>query len=167
MSEPSQPGFFASRTVPSVRASPRQPPRRRRAPRARRGSAPPSLAWPQPPSIRGEDPANGSRISPSEAESQRMPAFGDHVSRAPRRHAPFSDVHPPFALLQGEGGAPARHFACWFACPYLQTALLPLRLQTVEQQSALVVQDEPDGRHTRVVVVVLVVTVVVDGVCVV
>src|SRR5262249_61895493 len=71
---------------------------------------------------------NISRISPSEAESQRMPAFGDHVSRAPRRHAPFSDVHHPFALLQGEGGAPAGHFARWSACPLLADRLVALAL---------------------------------------
>jgi hypothetical protein len=42
--------------------------------------------------------------------------------------------------------------------PYLQTLPWPLRLQLFEQQSAFVVQEEPDGKHpASVVVVVLVV----------
>ena len=80
-----------------------------------------------------------------------------------RRHGPFSNVHRPFALLQGEGVHPPATLRVGPRAPYLQTGLLPLRLQTVEQQSAFVVQAEPDGRHTSVVVVVLVVVVVVVG----
>ena len=93
-----------------------------------------------------------------------MPAFGDHVRRAPEGgHGPFSNVHPPFALLQGEGVHPRATLRVGPRAPYLQTGPWPLRLQLFEQQSAFVVQAEPDGRHTSVVVVVLVVVVVVVG----
>src|SRR5262245_45615620 len=165
MSEPSQPGFFASRTVPSVRASPRQPPRRRRAPRARRGSAPPS---------------RGRSLRPSEAKIPRLaPEYLPNISIGGgepanarvrrscqpgprRRHAPFSDVHHPLALCREKGGHPRATLPVGPRAPYLQTPPCPLPLQTFEQQSAFVVQDEPDGKHAAsVVVVVLVVTVVV------
>ena len=92
-----------------------------------------------------------------------MPAFGDHVSRAPEGGTPRSRTFTtPSPCCRAKGVPPRATLPVGPRALYLQTGLLPLRLQTAEQQSAFVVQDEPDGRHAAsVVVVVLVVTVVV------
>ena len=120
----------------------------------------------QPPSIGGEDPANGSRISPEYLHRRRRASQcprSEIMSAGPQGGTPRSrtftipspccrekEVHPLATLPVGPRAL------------YLQTGLLPLRLQTIEQQSAFVLQDEPAGKHTAsVVVVVLVVTVVV------
>src|SRR5262249_46167997 len=106
------------------------------------------------------------------AARPRRGASGSPVrTRPPARigdGTPFSHVPPPLALLQGEGqkpGAPAGHFARGPRAPfirvplYLQDPPWPFFLQTFEQQSAFVLQAEPDGKQASVVEVVLVVEV--------
>src|SRR5206468_2688372 len=65
---------------------------------------------------------------------------------------------PPWATHTGTGG-PLCQWSVW---PYLQTLPRPLRLQLFEQQSAAVVQEEPDGKHPASVVVGAVVVELVD-----
>ncbi len=86
------------------------------------------------------------------------------IGDTPRGAAPWrptdrgSPTASPWATHTGTAG----HSASGPCAPYLQTLPRPLRLQLFEQQSASVVQEEPDGKHAAsVVVVVLLVDVVV------
>jgi hypothetical protein len=104
---------------------------------------------------RGRTRLNFSEIGRLPAAQQRA-AKGDET--------PVLGRSPSLRLLQGEGAHPRATLPVVHVPPYLQTLAPagPLRLQVFEQQSAFVVQEEPDGKHpASVVVVVLVVAVVV------
>ena len=100
------------------------------------------------------------RCRPAPHQLPRNPLDRRYCARSPPG-VPLTGAPPPpppWATHTGTGG-PLCQWSVW---PYLQTLPRPLRLQLFEQQSASVVQEEPDGKHpASVVVVVLLVDVVV------